>query len=161
MYAYPFMKATYADAQEILSLYHSLVGTDGCTWDETYPNRETIVFDLERSALYCLRSAEGIAAVASFGAFGELDDLPWPMPLQKPCELARVGVRPVFQHCGLATLLLQHSIAAAKAEGFDGMRLLVGCKNPVAQRLYQANDFIRYGTVYRHENHFDFEQLTF
>ena len=161
MQEYTFIKASPSDAQEILGLYRSLVGTDGCTWSEEYPNTETIAFDLQQDALYCLRGAKGIAAVASFGAFGELNDLPWPVALRNPCELARIGVRPALQRRGLAAQLLQHGISHAKEKGFDGIRLLVGCGNPAAQRLYQANGFLRYGTIYRYGCHFDFEQLTF
>lgn len=161
MQEYAFVKAGLADAQEILEIYRSLVGTDGCTWSEEYPNAETIAFDLQLDALYCLRGSRGIAAVASFGAFGELDDLPWPAALRNPCELARIGVRPALQRRGLAAQLLRHGIADAKEKGFDGIRLLVSRTNPAAQRLYQANGFLCYGMTYRYDCHFDFEQLTF
>ncbi len=34
MQEYTFIKASPSDAQEILGLYRSLVGTDGCTWSK-------------------------------------------------------------------------------------------------------------------------------
>lgn len=156
-----FYQATSADAQEILRLYRSLVGTEGCAWDETYPSTETIAEDLQRGALFCLRGADGIAAVASYGDFAELNDLPWRSPLRAPCELARIGVWPARQHAGLATRILRCCIDAARAAGFDGMRLLVARCNPAAQRLYAANGFENCGVVRMYDNDYFYEQLTF
>ena len=156
-----FSRATAADTQEILRLYRSLVGTEGCTWDEMYPCEESIAEDLQRDALFCLRGADGIAAVASCGAFAELNGLPWRIPLRAPCELARIGVQSALQRTGLATRILRCCIETAKAAGFDGVRLLVACCNSAAQRLYAANGFESCGVVRMYDNDYFFEQLTF
>ena len=42
---YHFKMAHPENTEEILSLYQSAMGTEGCTWDETYPSRETIAKD--------------------------------------------------------------------------------------------------------------------
>lgn len=44
---YHFKMAHPENTEEILSLYQSAMGTEGCTWDETYPSRETIDKDLQ------------------------------------------------------------------------------------------------------------------
>ena len=156
-----FCQATSADAQEILHLYRSLVGTEGCTWVETYPSAETIAEDLRQGALFCLRGADGIAAVASYGDFAELNDLPWRVPLRAPCELARIGVLSALQGTGIATRILRCCIDAAKVTGYDGMRLIVARCNPAAQRLYAANGFENCGVVRMYDNDYFYEQLTF
>ena len=39
---YKITKATNENTEEILKLYHSLIGKDGCTWDLDYPSKEDI-----------------------------------------------------------------------------------------------------------------------
>ena len=47
---YHFKMAHPENTEEILSLYQSVMGTEGCTWDETYPSRETIAKDFANQA---------------------------------------------------------------------------------------------------------------
>ena len=86
MEVYTFMLAKHEDIPEAVSIYHSLVGTPGCTWDMEYPSEETAEYDVENKWLYVLKKDEKIIAAASVGDFDELGDLPWKP--QKPCGLA-------------------------------------------------------------------------
>ncbi len=159
---YKFSSVSTSESNEILTFYRSVLHTPGCTWDEFYPNMETISSDISQHALYCLREESGqIAAVASIGPFAELDDLDWPVFLQTPWELARIGVRDTLQRKGLGTQMLQACISTAKAYGCDGVRLLVACQNIVAQRLYRKNGFLECGKVYRYGLDFYAQQLVF
>ena len=51
---YHFKMAHPENTEEILSLYQSAMGTEGCTWDETYPSRETIAKDFANQALFII-----------------------------------------------------------------------------------------------------------
>ena len=75
MNEYTFSPACYDDIPEIASIYQSLVGTPGCSWDEDYPSRETAEDDLKHNALYILKSGDGIIAAASVGDLDELGHL--------------------------------------------------------------------------------------
>ena len=49
-----FRKVKREEAEEILQLYHSLIGTEYCVWTENYPTEREVEFDLSRNALFCL-----------------------------------------------------------------------------------------------------------
>lgn len=50
-----FRRAKREEAEEILQLYRSLIGTEYCVWTENYPTEREVEFDLSRNALFCLR----------------------------------------------------------------------------------------------------------
>lgn len=55
------------DKEEILSLYHSLIGTTGCTWSKEYPTITEVEYDIKNSFLYCMCDENGtIIAVAMY-----------------------------------------------------------------------------------------------
>jgi ribosomal protein S18 acetylase RimI-like enzyme len=144
---YTFSLATREDIPAIVSIYRSLVGTPGCTWDYEYPSRETAETDTARQELFVLKKGGSIVAVTSAGDFGELADLTWKS--QNPCELARIAVPLNLQNQGIGTLILRHVIEAVKAKGFDGIRMLVAKTNFSALALYEKNGFERCGEVFR------------
>ena len=143
MDGYTFQLANRDEIPEIVRIYHSLVGTPGCTWNLDYPNEETAEDDIHNNWLYTLKQCDKIIAVASVGDFGDWKDLQWKP--KKPCELARIGVNPAFQKQGVGTIILQHTIRVAKEQGFDGMRFIVSKTNPAALALYDKNGFERCG----------------
>mgnify|MGYP001402807630 CR=1 FL=1 len=49
-----FRRARREEAEEILQLYQSLIGTEYCVWTENYPTEREVEFDLSRNALFCL-----------------------------------------------------------------------------------------------------------
>lgn len=79
----------------------------------------------------------------SLGEFNELGHLQW--TLEKPCELARIGVSPELQKQGYGTIILKNIIETAKLKGFDGIRMLVSKTNFSALALYKKNNFEKVG----------------
>jgi ribosomal protein S18 acetylase RimI-like enzyme len=156
---YDFQLAEYNDLPEIVSIYRSLIGTPGCTWDSDYPNDESAESDIENKALYVLRKGKKIIAVASAGDFNELGQLSW--DLQKPCELARIGVLPSYQKQGVGTIILQNVIKTAKGKGYDGIRMLVSKTNPAALALYNKNGFEKCGETFMYDIDFYCYQILF
>lgn len=146
MEKYKFLLADTDDIPEIVDIYHSLIGTPGCTWGLDYPNKETAESDIRNKSLYILKENERIIAVASAGAFDELGDLKWTP--KNPCELARIGVMPTMQKQGIGTIILQNVIKAVKDRGFDGIRMLVSKTNPAALALYDKNGFEKCGEAF-------------
>ncbi len=143
---YTFLLASYDDVPEIVSIYHSLIGTPGCTWDLDYPNRITAESDINSRSLYILKKNDRIVAVASVGEFNELGHLQWTP--NNPCELARIGVIPMMQKQGIGTVILQNVIKLVQEKGFDGIRMLVSKTNPAALALYNKNGFVKCGEVF-------------
>ena len=72
---YHFKMAHPENTEEILSLYQSVMGTEGCTWDETYPSRETIAKDFANQALFIIEdNAHKIAGAISIDEDTEVMD---------------------------------------------------------------------------------------
>lgn len=135
-----FSLASECDIAEIMAVYRSLAGTPGGTWDDDYPNEELAREDLKNSSLYVLKDTSGrIISVASAGACDELVDVEWSM--ENLCDLARIGVVADMHGHGVASLMVDHIIAAATARGYDGIRLIAAKGNLPALALYEKHGF--------------------
>ncbi len=156
---YDFLLANIDDASEIMDIYHSLIGTQGCTWSIEYPDYETVESDICNKSLYILKDNNRIIAVAAAGSFNELEHFEWTP--QKPCELARIGVTSTLQKQGIGTIILQNVIEAVKDRSFDGIRMLVSKTNPAALALYDKNGFERCGETYMYGIDFYRYQMNF
>lgn len=156
---YNFLLAKDSDLSEIMGLYHSIIGTPGCTWSLDYPNKENAESDIRRNSLYILKYDDKIVAVAAAGSFNELDHLHWKM--KKPCELARIGVIPTMQKQGVGTIILQYVINSMKRKNFDGIRMLVSKTNSAALALYNKNGFEMCGETFMFGIDFYCYQMTF
>ena len=61
-----FERVKREEADTVLKLYRSLLGTPYCVWTEEYPSEKEVEFDLSRDALFCMRDDAGnIAGVIS------------------------------------------------------------------------------------------------
>jgi len=138
--------ATLNDAQEIVALYHSLIGMPGCTWSVEYPAMEDVERDLSKGALWVLRVDGELAGAVSIGEPGDVGLLGWES--QHPAELSRLAVAHGFQGQGLANALITHAITTARTAGFDGVILLVFPENLSARHLYQKHGFTPDGEVF-------------
>ncbi len=129
--------ANSKDENEILEIYHSLIGTLGCTWSEEYPSMEDIRNDISKKSLYVMCDKNKIIAVAAAGKDTELEDLTcWSRDIKQPCDLARIGVLKEFQNRGLAKKLVKYIENDVKKRGFDGIHFLVSKTNPSALSIY-------------------------
>ncbi|MFA6948244.1 MAG: GNAT family N-acetyltransferase [Eubacteriales bacterium] len=139
---YTVQTASADDCGGILSLCRSLIGTDGCAWDEYYPARENIECDTAAGKQFIIRIDGKIAACAS-AAFEEEHNAIgcWDKRMKNPVGLYRVGVASEFQHRGLARALVNHIIEAAPSMGADGVILLAAKSNPRAVKLYESAGF--------------------
>ena len=159
MNEYDFSLAKESDIPKILKLYRSLIGTSGCTWSIDYPDAEIVKFDVKNDSLYILKENGVIIAVASAGLTDELNHLQW--SLEKPCELARIGVRATLQKRGIGTIILKNVIEAVKERDFDGIIMLVSKTNPSALALYDKNGFERLSEVMMYGINFYCYQMKF
>ena len=50
-----FERVKREEADTVLKLYRSLLGTPYCVWTEDYPSEKEVEFDLSREALFCMR----------------------------------------------------------------------------------------------------------
>ena len=55
-----FERVKREEADTVLKLYRSLLGTPYCVWTEEYPSEKEVEFDLSRDALFCMRDEKGL-----------------------------------------------------------------------------------------------------
>lgn len=143
---YHIEKADLSQAEEILSLYHSLLGRDGCTWNEDYPNMEDIHHDITHDALYLLSDQKRIIACASANRADAAEMLGYAGTKYKnPCILSRLAVSPPDQNKGIAKYLLSYIEQDIKHKGYDGICLLVSKTNSHAIAVYDHMNYRCFG----------------
>ena len=65
-------KTKKEEIDEIVAIYKSLIGYEGCLWNEYYPARKDVENDINDDALYILKDDNVIQAVAYAGIDKEL-----------------------------------------------------------------------------------------
>lgn len=143
-----FLHATEADAEQILRLYQSMIGTEFCTWTEEYPTKREVEYDLSRNALFCLKNQENgaLMGVISIDDDAKVEALEcWSESLKPSRELSRVAVVPEYQNQGVARRLMGYAMEELKKQGNKGVHLLVSKTNKKAVRSYGKLDFTTVG----------------
>lgn len=139
---YKIRKATIDDVEDIVEIYHSLIGTPGCAWNEYYPSIKEAEKDIRENGLFCVCDNKKIIAIATVGKDEDLDELScWGKEIKRPCDLFRVGVIRDFQNKGIASKLIRYIEDDVKKCGFDGIRFLVSKTNPSALALYNKLEY--------------------
>ena len=95
-----FMHAKDSDKEEILALYHSLVGTEYCAWTQEYPGEKEFAYDMGRDALFCLKNDKGeIVGTITIDQDPEVEALScWSKDRQPSAELSRLGANATREH---------------------------------------------------------------
>lgn len=138
-----FTLATAQDAPEILKLYRSVMGSEGCTWSLDYPDEENIQNDLARNALFCMKTKDGeIIGAISIDDDKEVEQLScWSEELKPGGELARLVVKEAYQNQGIARKLLQAGMEECKKRGCNSVHFLVSKTNYRALHSYHKLQF--------------------
>ena len=99
-------QAAASDIEEITGLYEQAKGSKFCTWDEHYPNTEITWGDLERDALFCMKTETGeIVGAISIDDDKEVENLKcWSKTLKPSVEIARLVVKTEWQNKKKETL---------------------------------------------------------
>ena len=119
-------KAVSGDAEEILRLYKAQLGQEFCAWDEHYPERKDIAYDLSRDALFVMKNEAGeIVAAISIDEDENVEKLPcWTAELQPGGEVARLAVRKDYQNQGIAREMIQYAMPVLKERGRNNQKAI-------------------------------------
>lgn len=144
--------ATIGEVDEIMSLYSSLIGTDGCTWNEYYPSDDFVREDAEGSRLFCYTESGEIIAAVGYEEYDDLFELDiWHG--QKPAALVRLGVKREHQGRGIGKRLVEYLHGILKND-HDSVRLLVAERNTAAIKLYNSLGYTVCGETDMYGNHY-------
>ena len=149
-------KAVSGDAEEILRLYKAQLGQEFCAWDEHYPERKDIAYDLSRDALFVMKKEAGeIVAAISIDEDENVEKLPcWTAELQPGGEVARLAVRKDYQNQGIAREMIQYAMSVLKERGRKSIHYLVNRDNQKAVRSYAHLHFSQVGSCELYEQPF-------
>ena len=125
-------------------------------WDEVYPDRATIVADIEsRSAFVAVHHGELVGMVVlNEYQDPEYADVAWTCP-GRPAVVHRLMVAPPWEGRGVGRALVQFVEHHALAQGYGCIRLDAFSENPRALRLYEGSDYRRAGRVRFRKGLFD------
>lgn len=142
--------------EEIQKLYRSAVGTEGCVWDEDYPNGKILREDIGNRDLFGIRDGQGrIVAAIARDRDEETDSLAcWDSGLAPSAELARLVVASEYRNQGMARVLIRQAMKLLAGRGYRGVHFLVAVKNQQALRSYRALDFTAVGETDLFGQHF-------
>ncbi len=156
MTAHRIIPATSEDTEAVLRLYREEKGRRFCFWNEDYPNRETIDYDLSREALFIMKDEKGeIMAAISVEKDEEVDRLScWSLTLQPGGEFARLAVKPDVQKQGLARQMVSYILKVLKERGCKSVHILVNKDNVPAIRVYKHFAFRTAGECEMYDQHF-------
>ena len=142
-----FDRVRKEEADTVLKLYRSLLGTPYCVWTEDYPTEKEVEFDFSRDALFCMRDDDGnIIGVISIDDDPNVECLTcWSKTMVPSAEVSRVGVYQEFQNQGIARRMLIQIEQDVKTAGGTSVRLDAFSQNPYALRLYEHAGYCKTG----------------
>lgn len=146
-----FRKATDGDLPAVLALYRSVLGTEGCTWDEDYPSEREAKGDLSSGGLYVFESDGKLIGAISVLSGEEFDGLAgWRGESGGSCELSRLAVSTEEQGKGRAKTVAREALKEARKKGYTSARLLVSKVNRAAVGLYRSLGFDFVGECHKY-----------
>lgn len=150
---YIFRQATVEDQDEILALYHSVVGTEFCAWTMEYPSKVHVDFDLSRDALFCMRDLDGqLMGVISIDEDDNVNALDcWSKELVPSAELSRLGVATKWHNQGVARALITEVSRVCKERGYQATRFMVAKSNTKALRSYAKLEYTKVGQCHMYD----------
>lgn len=146
-------QAQIQDINEIMNLIKAAIidmqlqGID--QWDQSYPNQEIIVDDINESTLYVFTEKDNIKAIIVLNEFQneEYNRIQWQYK-EAPLVVHRLCVHPQFQGNGIAKKLLTFAENYARENGYESIRLDTFTLNKGAVHLYEANHYEKRGIVH-------------
>lgn len=149
------MNATEEDKDELLALYNAMIGGP-CEWSETYPDENTIAFDLKNEDLFVMKNDAGeIIATISIDHDDAVESLTcWHEDQAPSGELSRLCVRKDMQGQGIAKQMMNYAGDVLKNRGMKGIHILVREGHVVALSTYAKIGFRTVGECDLFDKHF-------
>ena len=146
-------RGTAEDVLAVVNLWQSLVGSEGCTWDEEYPGIEEAEGDAQRGELYVLCNVDGeIIGAMTAGEEDELWEYDfWSRDIKRHCCCSRLGISPEYQNCGLAGYMFSEVEKDIARREYDGIGFLVSPQNLKALSVYHKLNYVKVGECVHYE----------
>ena len=140
------------DLTEILKMYRSVIGKNGCNWSISYPNEATLHEDFSTGNLYVLWRGSKMIGAGSVVPNNELDDLDCWQYNKNAREIARIVIKPEYQSKGFGKHLVKKLCYKLNENGYNAVHLLASTENPHALNLYRETKFYCKGECQRYDH---------
>ena len=140
------------DLTEILKMYRSVIGKNGCNWSISYPNEATLHEDFCTGNLYVLWRGSKMIGAGSIVPRNELDDLDCWQHRKNAGEIARIVIKPEYQSKGYGKHLVNKLCYKLDHKGCQAVHLLASTENHHALNLYRETKFYCKGEYQRYDH---------
>lgn len=144
--------ATEENLPEILKMYRSVIGKNGCHWSVTYPNEATLQEDFQSGNLYVHWRGSKMIGAGSIVPKNELDDLDCWYYHKNAAEIARIVIKPEYQSKGFGKHLVKKLCYKLNEKGYNAVHILVSTENHHALNLYRETKFYCKGECQRYDH---------
>ncbi|MFC5861263.1 GNAT family N-acetyltransferase [Acidicapsa dinghuensis] len=134
-------KATAQNIAQIMTLVRRVVplmrAVGNLQWDDTYPNPEVFLRDVEKDQLWIAVIDGAVAGVAAITQDQEPEYANVGWDIAEPAIVVhRLAVDPEFRGRGIAEALMRHAEEIALSHGISILRVDTNTKNPATQQLF-------------------------
>ena len=140
------------DLPEILKMYRSVMGKNGCHWSIAYPNEATLHEDFQTGNLFVLWRGGKMIGAGSIVPKNELDDLDCWYYHKNVAEIARIVIKPEYQGKVFGKHLVNKLCFKLSVKGCNAVHLLVSTENHHALNLYRETKFYCKGECNRYDH---------
>ena len=120
-------------------------------WQDGYPERETLLEDIELRRLYIIEDGGRVAAFAALLTEPEpiYDDIDGAWAVPGPyLTIHRMAMDDAHRSRGLAAEIVAHAVSIAKENGCAALRADTHTGNVAMRRFLEKRGFVYRGTVY-------------
>ena len=120
-------------------------------WDENYPDRNSILNDLNTETLFAYRENGIVLGIVVLNEYQdeEYGDINWSTSdTDRNIVVHRLAVHPDQQGKGIARKIMNFAEVYAKDERYDAIRLDTFSQNPRNQKFYTNRGYTDLGLVY-------------
>lgn len=134
-------KATAQNIAQIMTLVRRVVplmrAVGNLQWDDTYPNPEVFLRDVEKDQLWIAVIDGAVAGVAAITQDQEPEYANVGWDIAEPAIVVhRLAVDPEFRGRGIAEALMRHAEEVALSHSISVLRVDTNTRNPATQKLF-------------------------
>ncbi|NLI21725.1 MAG: GNAT family N-acetyltransferase [Clostridiales bacterium] len=130
------------DRAAVWALWRACAARDDCLWDDRYPDEAVLRADLDRHALFVLRSGDETVGSVTLLPGEEIRRLPFPFAeTERSAMLTRLCVHPRWQRRGVGTRLLALAEEMAADGGALAVQLLCDVRNAPGLALFNRGGY--------------------
>lgn len=119
-------------------------------WDESYPNHEVLMGDMDAGTLFVCIDNGAIAGILVLdeNQAEQYEAVEWTQQTGQHLMMHRLAVHPEIQGKGIARQLIAFAEELARSSGYSSIRLDTYAKNERALKIYPSLGYVQRGEIH-------------